>query len=114
MSIPMEGLCIPTFGMVPLLILAIGVSLDELYASVWFFPRDRILPALTLGAYYAAYSARLGRAGMLEVLNQDFVRTARSKGASESQVVLQHSLRIALRPIISYLGPAIAGLLTGS
>ncbi len=114
MSLAMIGICIPTFVMGPILILAFALNLDWFNASGWFFPRDRVLPALTLGAYYAAYIARLGRAGMLEVLNQDFVRTARAKGAPETQVVLQHSLRIALRPVISYLGPAIAGLLTGS
>jgi oligopeptide transport system permease protein len=114
MSLAMVGICIPTFVMGPLLILFFALHRDWFNASGWYFPRDRILPALTLGAYYAAYIARLSRAGMLEVLNQDFIRTARSKGAGELQVVLNHSLRIALRPVVSFLGPAVAGLLTGS
>jgi oligopeptide transport system permease protein len=114
MSAAMIGICIPTFVMGPILVLFFALKNDWFNASGWFFPRDRILPALTLGAYYAAYIARLSRAGMLEVLNQDFIRTARSKGASEKQVVLNHSLRIAIRPVVSFLGPAVAGLLTGS
>jgi oligopeptide transport system permease protein len=114
MSLAMIGICIPTFVMGPLLISGFALHRDWFNASGWFFPRDRILPSLTLGAYYAAYIARLGRAGMLEILNQDFIRTARAKGASETQVVFNHSLRIALRPVVSFLGPAVAGLLTGS
>jgi oligopeptide transport system permease protein len=114
MSLAMIGICIPTFVMGPLLVLFFALKNDWFNASGWFFPRDRILPALTLGAYYAAYIARLSRAGMLEVLHQDFIRTARAKGATEKQVVLNHSLRIALRPVVSFLGPAVAGLLTGS
>ena len=114
MSLAMTGICIPSFVMGPLLILFFALKNDWLNASGWFFPRDRILPALTLGAYYTAYIARLSRGGMLEILNQDFIRTARAKGASEPQVVLNHSLRIALRPVVSFLGPAVAGLLTGS
>ncbi len=114
MSLAMTGICIPTFVMGPLLILAFALNLDWFNASGWFFPRDRILPALTLGSFYAAYIARLSRAGMLEILNQDFIRTARAKGVSEGSIVLRHSLRIALRPVVSFLGPAVAGLLTGS
>ncbi len=114
MSIAMLGICVPTFVMGPLMISSFALNHDWFNATGWFFPRDRILPSLTLGAYYAAYIARLSRAGMLEVLNQDFIRTARAKGASESNIVVRHSLRIALRPVVSFLGPAVAGLLTGS
>jgi oligopeptide transport system permease protein len=63
---------------------------------------------------YAAYIARLTRGGMLEILSQDFVRTARAKGASPARVILRHSMRGGLLPVVSYLGPAIAGLMTGS
>ena len=63
---------------------------------------------------YAAYVARLTRGGMLDVLNQDFIKTARAKGASESRVILKHSLRGGLLPVISFLGPAFAGLISGS
>ncbi|MEP6664504.1 MAG: ABC transporter permease subunit, partial [Verrucomicrobiota bacterium] len=114
MSLAMTGICIPSFVMGPLLLLFFALKNDWFNASGWFFPRDRILPALTLGSYYAAYIARMSRAGMLEILNQDFIRTARAKGASEGSIVVQHSLRIGLRPVVSFLGPAVAGLLTGS
>jgi oligopeptide transport system permease protein len=75
---------------------------------------DRILPSITLGALYAAYIARLTRGGMLEVLSQDFIRTARAKGASPLRVILKHGMRGGLLPVVSYLGPAVAGLMTGS
>jgi oligopeptide transport system permease protein len=73
-----------------------------------------VLPSLTLGLVYAAYVARLTRGGMLEVLNQDYIRTARAKGASEVRVIMKHSLRGGLTPVVSFLGPAIAGIVTGS
>ena len=71
-------------------------------------------PSITLGVVYAAYIARLTRAGMLEVLSQDYIRTARAKGASEARIVLRHALRGGLTPVVSFLGPAIAGIVTGS
>jgi oligopeptide transport system permease protein len=114
MSLAMAGLCVPTFVMGPLLISAFALHLDWFNAAGWFFPRDRVLPALTLGAYYAAYIARLARGGLLEVLNQDFIRTARAKGASMRRILFKHALRGGILPVISFLGPAIAGLLTGS
>ncbi len=114
MSLAMLGICVPTFVMGPILILVFTLNHDWFNASGWFFPRDRILPSLTLGAYYAAYVARLSRGGMLEILNQDFIRTARAKGASLPRIVFKHSLRGGLLPVVSFLGPAIAGLLTGS
>ena len=83
-------------------------------ASGWDQPIDRVLPCLTLGGVYAAYIARLTRGGMLEVLSQDYIRTARSKGATETRVVFKHALRGGLVPVVSFLGPAIAGILTGS
>jgi oligopeptide transport system permease protein len=110
----MVGICIPTFVMGPLLALLFGIHLQWVNVSGWYGPADRILPALTLGFVYAAYVARLTRGGMLEVLNQDFIRTARSKGASEFRVIFRHALRGGLLPIVSFLGPAIAGILTGS
>jgi len=77
-------------------------------------PGDKVLPSITLGAMYAAYIARLSRSGMLEVMNQDYLRTARAKGLPEHVVVLKHALRGGLLPVISYLGPAFAALLSGS
>jgi oligopeptide transport system permease protein len=114
MSAATVGICVPTFVMGPILILLFALHRDWFNASGWFFPRDRILPALTLGSYYAAYIARLGRGGMLEILNQDFIRTAKAKGASHFRIVITHALRGGLLPVVSFLGPAIAGLITGS
>jgi oligopeptide transport system permease protein len=114
MALAMIGLCVPTFVMGPLLISAFALHLDWFDAAGWFLPRDRVLPALTLGAFYAAYIARLARGGLLEVLNQDFIRTARAKGAGGARILVKHALRGGLLPVVSFLGPAAAGLLTGS
>lgn len=108
------GICLPTFVTGPLLILVFGISLGWFNTSGWDFASDRVLPAITLGLYYTAYVARLSRAGMLEVFNQDYIRTARAKGASEWRVVWRHSLRGGLLSVVSFIGPAIAGLVTGS
>jgi oligopeptide transport system permease protein len=110
----MVGICVPTFVLGPLLALFFGIYLGWVNVSGWYVPQDRILPALTLGFVYAAYIMRLTRGGMLEVLSQDYIRTARAKGASELRVVLVHALRGGLLPVVTFLGPAIAGILTGS
>jgi oligopeptide transport system permease protein len=114
MALATLGICLPTFVTGPLLILIFGILLHWFNTSGWDFPGDRVLPAVTLGLYYTAYFARLARGGMLEILNQDFIRTARAKGASEWRVVWKHSLRGGLLPVVSFLGPAITGLVTGS
>jgi len=113
-SVAMMGICVPTFVLGPLLVLFFAIQLRWFNASGWYTPADRVLPALTLGLVYAAYVARLTRGGMLEVLNQDYIRTARAKGASEIRVIFRHGLRGGLLPVVSFLGPAIAGILTGS
>jgi len=113
-SSAMVGICMPTFVLGPLLVLVFALHLEQFNASGWDFARDRMLPALTLGLVYAGYIARLTRGGMLEVLNQDFIRTARAKGASEVRVVFRHAVRGGLLPVVSFLGPAVAGILTGS
>ena len=113
-SFAMVGICIPTFVMGPLMILLFAIHFGWFNASGWYGPIDRVLPSLTLGMVYAAYVARLTRGGMLEVLSQDYIRTARAKGASEARVILKHSLRGGLTPVVSFLGPAIAGIVTGS
>ena len=77
-------------------------------------PGDKLLPSITLGFAYAAYIARLSRGGMLEILGQDFIRTARAKGLSERVVVTKHAMQGGLIPVVSFLGPAVAGLLAGS
>lgn len=115
MSIAMVGICMPTFLLGPLLVLIFGIWLGWLPVSGWGnIPGDKILPSITLGAMYAAYIARLTRSGMLEVLSQDYLRTARAKGLPERVVILKHALRGGLLPVVSYLGPAFAGLLSGS
>ena len=115
MSFAMIGICMPTFLLGPLLVLVFGIQLDWLPVSGWGdIPGDKILPSITLGAAYAAYVARLSRAGMLDVLSQDYIRTARAKGLPEWQVVLKHGLRGGMLPVITFLGPAFAGLLAGS
>ncbi|PCJ53533.1 MAG: ABC transporter [Candidatus Hydrogenedentota bacterium] len=114
MSIAMVGICVPNFVLGPLLVLFFGLQLGWLPVSGWDEPLDKILPSITLGAMYAAYIARLSRGGMLEVLSNDFIRTARAKGLSETRVILRHALRGGLTPVVSYLGPAAAGLISGS
>ena len=115
MSTAMIGICIPSIILGPSLILIFGLWLEWVPVSGWgYMPGDKILPTLTLGTAYAAYCARLTRGGMLEILNQDFIRTARAKGLSEFRVVVIHALRGGLTPVIAFLGPAMAGLLAGS
>ncbi len=114
MSMAMIGICLPSFVVGPLLALVFGLYLGWFNVSGWFSWSDRVLPACTIGLYYAAYVARLTRGGMLEVLAQDYIRTARAKGCPEWRVVLLHALRGGLIPVVSYLGPAIAGVITGS
>ncbi|HTQ30525.1 MAG TPA: ABC transporter permease subunit [Opitutaceae bacterium] len=113
-GLAMTGICAPTFVVGPLLVLVFAIHFGWFNASGWFTPIDRVLPALTLGGYYAAYVARLTRGGMLEVLNQDYIRTARAKGASETRIIFRHALRGGLLPVVAFLGPGIADILTGS
>jgi oligopeptide transport system permease protein len=110
----MTGLSIPTFVVGPLFVLIFAIGLNWFNASGWYVASDRVLPSLVLGIAYAAPISRLTRGGMLDVLSQDFIRTARAKGASEWRVVFKHALRGGLLPVVAYLGPAIAGILTGS
>jgi oligopeptide transport system permease protein len=113
-SAAMTGICVPTFVLGPLAVLAFAIHLHWFNASGWYEPADRVLPSLVLGFFYAAYVARLTRGGMLDVLHQDFIRTARAKGATEARVIFRHALRGGLLPVVSFLGPATAGILTGS
>ena len=115
MTIAMAGICIPSIVLGPSLTLIFGIHLNWLPVTGWGdIPGDKVLPTITLGTAYAAYCARLTRGGMLEILNQDFIRTARAKGISEFRVVVVHALRGGLTPVIAFLGPAMAGLLAGS
>ena len=115
MTVAMAGICIPSIILGPSLTLIFGIWLNWFPVTGWGdIPGDKILPTITLGTAYAAYCARLTRGGMLEILNQDFIRTARAKGLSEFRVVVVHALRGGLTPVIAFLGPAMAGLLAGS
>lgn len=114
MGLAMLGICVPAFVLGPLLVLVFGLWTDWLPVMGWTTPAHKILPSITLGAAYAAYIARMTRGGMLETLSQDFIRTARAKGLRESRVVLRHGLRSGIQPVVAFLGPAAAGLLTGS
>jgi oligopeptide transport system permease protein len=113
-SISILGICVPTFVTGPLLVLVFALNLRWFNASGLFETSDYVLPAVALGFAYAAYVSRMTRGGMLEIMNQDFIRTARAKGASETRVVLRHALRGGLLPVVSFLGPATAGIMTGS
>ena len=114
MSFAMIGICVPNIVLGPLLVLVFAIWLGWLPASGWGEPASRVLPVVTLGTAYTAYIARLARGGMLEVMSQDFIRTARAKGLGEAAVVVRHALRGGIQPVATFLGPAAAGLLTGS
>jgi oligopeptide transport system permease protein len=114
MSVSLLGISIPNFILGPLLIIVFSFWMGWLPAGGWGTPGQLLLPAITLGAIRASYIARLSRAGMLEVIRQDFIRTARAKGLSERVVVWKHALRVAILPVLTYLGPATASILVGS
>jgi oligopeptide transport system permease protein len=114
MSLAMLGICLPTFVMGPILATIFGLKLGWFNVAGFTEWSDLILPGTTIGLFYAAYFARLARAGMLESLSQDYIRTAKAKGLPGWRIVVFHSLRGGLMPLISFLGPAMAGLVVGS
>ena len=114
MTLAMLGMCLPAFVLGPLAILVFGLKLQWFNVSGWFLPQDRILPVLTLGVVYAASIARLMRTSMIEVSKQEYMLTATAKGLSPARVYLVHGLRNALTPVVAYLGPLAAALVTGS
>ncbi|MGY6629478.1 MAG: oligopeptide ABC transporter permease OppB [Wenzhouxiangella sp.] len=115
MSIAMVGISIPNFVVAPLLILLFAIGLGWLPAGGWeFSPSRMVLPVITLALPMIAYIARITRGSMIEVLRSSFIRTARAKGLPEKEILFNHALKPALLPVISYLGPAAAGILTGS
>jgi oligopeptide transport system permease protein len=116
MALAMVGISIPNFVLGPILVIIFSLGLYWLPPSRWNgFPSwNLVLPVVTLSALYMAYIARLTRAGMLEVLRSDYIRTARAKGLSEKDIVLRHALRGGLMPVVSFTGPALAFLLTGT
>nr|HMQ23730.1 ABC transporter permease [Planctomycetota bacterium] len=108
------GIALPNFVIASILILIFVIEVPLLPAAGWGGYRYLILPAVCLGLPFAAYIARLTRTGMLDVLGQDWIRTARAKGLKEQRIIFGHALRGGLLPVASYLGPAVAGILTGS
>lgn len=114
MAMATLGIAVPNFVLASLAIILFVFLLGWLPAAGWGTLSQVALPALCLGAPFAAYIARLMRTGMLEVLGQDYIRTAYAKGLAPRTVLLRHALRGAIIPVVSYLGPATAGILTGS
>ncbi len=114
MGVSMIGLSLPSFVIGASLVIVFALGLGWLPVAGWGGFRHLILPAVTLSLPYTAYIARLARSGTIEVMQQDFVRTARAKGVPSSAIVLKHALKGAILPVVSYLGPAAAGIMTGS
>ncbi len=114
MALSMLGLSVPSFVLGPILVLVFSLWLFWLPPARYGGIASIILPVITLGAIYAAYIARLTRAGMLEVLRSDYIRTARAKGLNERTVLLKHALRGGIIPVVSFTGPALASLLAGT
>lgn len=108
------GIAVPNFVFASVCILIFVFRLSWLPAAGWGSLEQLILPSICLGLPYAAYIARLTRTGMLDVLSADYIRTAKAKGLSQTTVVIRHALKGALVPVASFLGPAVAGILTGS
>ena len=108
------GIALPNFVIAGFLIIFFVFMLPLLPVAGWGSVKHMLLPGFALGAPYAAYIARLARTGMLEVLSQDHIRTAHAKGLAPKTVIMRHALKGGLLPVVSYLGPAIAGVLTGS
>ena len=114
MAAAMTGVSIPNFVMAPLLVLLFAVTLKWLPAGGLGDWRNLVLPVITLALPQIAYIARLTRGSMIEVLRADFIRTARAQGLPQRTVIVRHALKPALLPVISYLGPATAAIITGS
>jgi oligopeptide transport system permease protein len=108
------AISLPPFVIGPLLVLVFAIYIPLFPVGGWGTLQSLVLPSITLAAPYTAYIARLTRASMLEVLTQDYIRTARAKGLNESAVIYKHALRVAILPVVSFLGPLAANLLTGS
>lgn len=108
------GISVPNFIISTLLIYVFALKLDLLPAAMWGDPEYMILPALSLAGFPTAFIARLMRSSMLEVLSQDYIKTAKAKGLSTIQIICRHALKNALLPVVTYLGPLIAAIFTGS
>jgi len=116
MSFAMTGVVVPSFVVAPLLVLLFAITLHWLPAGGWYGGKFQymLLPMIALSLAYIASIARIMRSSMIEVLNSNFIRTAKSKGLPMRTIVIKHALRPALLPVLSYLGPAFVGIITGS
>jgi oligopeptide transport system permease protein len=115
MAAALIGISVPNFVLGPVLVLWLALTWYWLPPALWNgFSANLVLPVLTLSAVYMAYIARLTRAGMLEVLRSNYIRTARAKGLSERTILVRHAMRGGLLPVLSFSGPALALLLTGT
>jgi oligopeptide transport system permease protein len=108
------GVCVPTFVIAPLLVLVFGLRLGWFPVALWGSPAQVVLPTFALGLYFAARISRLLREGLSETLRAPFILTARAKGLGEFQLLLRHALRPSLLPVVSFCGPMLADLMTGS
>lgn len=108
------AVCVPALVVGPLLVMGLAIQWQLLPVALWTSPAHVILPTLTLGLYFSGRVARLMREGMLTTLHEQYIVTARAKGLNDTTVLLKHALRIAILPVVSYSGPLLADLLTGS
>jgi oligopeptide transport system permease protein len=108
------AVCVPAFVVAPLLVLIFSIKLNLLPVALWESPWHMILPPVALGAFFSGKIARLFREGMLNAMQSEFITSARAKGLGERMLLLKHAVRIAILPIVSYSGPMLADLLTGS
>ena len=114
MSVILVGISVPTFVLGPLLIFTFSLTLYWFPPALWGSAQQLVLPAITLGTPYSVYIARLTRTQMVDVLQQDYIRTARAKGVGPLRILYKHARNATLLPVVSYLGPAVADLVTGS
>lgn len=116
MGIAMTGISVPNFVMAPLLVLLFAIVLGVLPAGGWndAAPRNLVLPVIVLALPQIAYIARITRSALVEILHSEFIRTARAKGLSAREILLRHALKPAMIPVVSYLGPTAAAVMTGS
>jgi oligopeptide transport system permease protein len=108
------AVCIPGFVIAPLLVLAFTIKWKLLPVALWETPAHVLLPTIALGLYFSGKIARLFREGMLNTMQMEFVTAARAKGLGENTLLLRHAVRLAVLPVVSYAGPMLADLLTGS
>lgn len=106
--------CVPGLVLGPMLVMIFGIKVQWFPVALWDSPGHAVLPTITLGLFFAGRVARLMREGMLGVLHSEFITTARAKGVSEAGVIFKHAFRLAVLPVVSYSGPMLADLLTGS